>query len=125
MADLDTVEKLICERYNVTTLPGGALSEAMDAARAGDETVLRALIAEREWYRWGEPIDAAMAEEEVSVPEPEVVSVPFIQSGDVSTSTFPSTTTITASNLDVDIISVDSTNDEPPQETPSAPRRRR
>lgn len=65
--DLDAVEKLLCERYNVAELPSGALSDAMAAARAGDEDALRELVAERELYRWREPIEAALGEKPAAV----------------------------------------------------------
>src|SRR5688500_10990568 len=56
MADLQQVEKLLCERYNVRALDG-PLKDAIDA---GDVATLRALIAERGMYRWHAEIMAAL-----------------------------------------------------------------
>lgn len=63
MADLDAVEKLICQRYNVNALPESFI-QAMDAARAGDDDELWQLIADREMYGWSAAISAALAVED-------------------------------------------------------------
>ncbi len=57
MANLQEVEKLLCERYNVAELEG-PLKEAIDA---GDLVSLQALIADRQLYQWHEPVMAALA----------------------------------------------------------------
>lgn len=57
MADLPQVEKLLCERYNVRSLDG-PLKEAIDA---GDVTTLKALIEDRDMYRWNTAIQKALA----------------------------------------------------------------
>ena len=63
---LDTVEALLCERYNVPSLDG-PLKDAIDAARSGGAVdPLRSLLSERELYRWREPIEAALAELDAS-----------------------------------------------------------
>lgn len=56
MANLQEVEKLLCERYNVRLLDG-PLKEAIDA---GDVETLKGLIADRDMYRWHRPIMAAL-----------------------------------------------------------------
>lgn len=55
---MEEIERLLCERYSVAELDG-PLKGAIDA---GDVESLRSLIAERELYRWREPIEAALAE---------------------------------------------------------------
>lgn len=72
---VDTIERLLCERYNVGSLDGiGALSGAIAAARGGDLGALRAAIAGRELYRWRGDIEAALEQAEAEAaaePEPE------------------------------------------------------
>ena len=59
---IDTVERLLCERYNVASLDGlGSLPGAIESARSGDLTPLRAALAGRELYRWERPIEEALA----------------------------------------------------------------
>lgn len=59
---LDEVERLLCERYNVEAIDG-PLKVALDDARSGGAVdPLRLLLAERELYRWREPIEAALAD---------------------------------------------------------------
>ena len=78
MANIELVERLLRERYNVASLDGlGPLSGAVQAARAGDLAPLTQALDERELYRWREPIEAALAEvgdESAVVAEPEPVS---------------------------------------------------
>lgn len=58
---IDTVERLLCERYNVRSLDGlGAIPEAIEAARRGDLAPLRAALDGRDLYRWGPLIMAAL-----------------------------------------------------------------
>jgi hypothetical protein len=68
MADIDTVERLLCQRYNVNELDAGELSRSLAQARGGDTEALRKALGDRELYRWGAPIYAALDEPE---PEPE------------------------------------------------------
>lgn len=71
MLALDTVEKLLCERYNVAAPPEGAVANALAAARVGNLTPLRELVAERELYRYRAPIEAALATLDDPAPEAE------------------------------------------------------
>lgn len=57
MADLQAVEKLLCERYNVRSLDG-PLKDAIDA---GDVEGLKVLIADRNLYRWHDDVVAALS----------------------------------------------------------------
>ena len=58
---IDTVERLLCERYNVRSLDGlGALPEAIAAARHGDLAPLREALDGRDLYQWGPLIMAAL-----------------------------------------------------------------
>lgn len=67
MADIDTAERLLCERYNVQSLDGlGGLLGAVQAARAGDLAPLRTALDGRELYRWRAPIEAALVEPDES-----------------------------------------------------------
>jgi formylglycine-generating enzyme required for sulfatase activity len=75
MANIELVERLLCERYNVASLDGlGPLSGAVQAARAGDLDALTSALDVRELYRWRAPIDAALAEASEPVAETEPVS---------------------------------------------------
>jgi len=67
MSNLAALERLLCERYNVRELDG-PLKDAIDA---NDEVTLRALLSERDLYRWHGPIMAALSGE----PEPAVAEV--------------------------------------------------
>lgn len=72
MRHVDTIERLLCERYNVRSLDGlGALPGAIEAARGGDLTPLRAALEGRELYRWGPAIADAVAAAEAGDDEPE------------------------------------------------------
>lgn len=65
MADIDAVERLLCERYNVRALDGAEeLAAAIETARKGDAGPLKAAIAEREMYRWHDAIHAALRADE-------------------------------------------------------------
>ncbi len=83
MADIDAIERLLCQRYNVAALDAGELSGSLALARAGDDSTLRRLLGERELYRWrspifdalGEPAAVAVAEPQPE-PEEEVTSEP-------------------------------------------------
>lgn len=66
MPDIDAIEGLLCQRYNVQALPAGELSTALSLARGGDISFLRDALASRDLYRWEEPIFAAL-----NIPEPE------------------------------------------------------
>lgn len=71
MADLRTVEKLLCERYNLAELDG----DLADLVARGDVAALRADFATRELYRWREAVldalDAVDAEDpDVEAPAP-------------------------------------------------------
>lgn len=70
MADIDAIERLLCERYNVAVLDAGELSSALAQARSGDPQPLRAALDAREFYRWTDAIyeafDAVEAVEEVA-----------------------------------------------------------
>ena len=58
---IDTVERLLCERYNVRSLDGlGTIPEAVSAARRGDLAPLRAALYGRDLYQWGPLIMAAL-----------------------------------------------------------------
>ena len=65
---LTEVARLLCERYNVEALDG-PLKAAIDAE---DVHALRALLADRELYRWREPIEAALTELAASPSSPAV-----------------------------------------------------
>ncbi|MGE0227767.1 MAG: hypothetical protein AB7I38_11010 [Dehalococcoidia bacterium] len=77
---IDTVERLLCERYNVRSLDGlGALPGAIAAARGGDLGPLRAALEGRDLYQWRRGIEAALAEAEGEIeaePAPEPKSKP-------------------------------------------------
>jgi TATA-binding protein-associated factor Taf7 len=60
MADIDAIERLLCERYNVRELAAGELSASLAQARAGDLQPLRAALDARELYRWRIPVYAAL-----------------------------------------------------------------
>jgi len=67
---IDTVERLLCERYNVSSLDGlGSLPVAIESARQGDLTPLNEALDSRELYRWAKPIRDALGS--VSAPAPE------------------------------------------------------
>jgi hypothetical protein len=78
MANINIVERLLCERYNVGSLDGlGSLAGAVQAARTGDLAPLTQALDGRELYRWRAPIEAALAEADepvVSETEPDPVS---------------------------------------------------
>lgn len=84
MADIDLVERLLCERYNVRSIDGlGTLPEAIAAAREGDLAPLGEALAGRELYHWGSAIRAALVvpsdgsrDEPVAEPEPEPATEP-------------------------------------------------
>ena len=57
MADLVSVERMLCERYNVREIDG-PLKVALDAA---DVATLKELLMDRALYRWQEPIEQALA----------------------------------------------------------------
>lgn len=65
MANLQQVEKLLCERYNVRSLEG-PLKDAIDA---GDVDELTSLIADRNMYRWHGAIQSALRETVDEAPE--------------------------------------------------------
>ncbi len=78
MPDIDAVERLLCERYNVRALDAGELTDALAQARKGSLVALTAVLDARDLYRWREPIYAALAEPVVAekpkakpAPEPE------------------------------------------------------
>lgn len=71
-ARLAAVEALLCERYNVRVLDG-PLKEAIDA---DDVAGLRALLDERDLYRWRSDIYAALPSDEVATPEAETATAP-------------------------------------------------
>ena len=70
MADIDAIERLLCQRYNVHALDSGELSAALTLARGGNEQPLRAALEARELYRWTGPIFEALG----PVKEPEVIT---------------------------------------------------
>ena len=70
MADIDAIERLLCQRYNVHALDSGELSAALTLARGGNEQPLRAALEARELYRWTGPIFKALG----PVKEPEVIT---------------------------------------------------
>jgi len=70
MADIDAIERLLCQRYNVHALDSGELSAALTLARGGNEQPLRASLEARELYRWTGPIFEALG----PVKEPEVIT---------------------------------------------------
>lgn len=70
MADIDAIERLLCQRYNVHALDSGELSAALTLARGGNEQPLRAALEARELYRWTGPIFEALG----PVTEPEVIT---------------------------------------------------
>lgn len=76
MADIDAIERLLCQRYNVAALDGGELSAGLVAARTGNVGPLRAALDARELYRWRdaiyEALDAPEAEAET---EPEAEGI--------------------------------------------------
>jgi hypothetical protein len=63
MPDIDAVERLLCQRYNVRALGEGELTDALAAARAGDVRPLTRALAARDLYRWQEPIALALSSE--------------------------------------------------------------
>lgn len=69
MADIDAIERLLCQRYNVQALDAGELSTALSLARGGDLQPLREALDARNLYRWRDPIYAELA---VVEPEPEI-----------------------------------------------------
>lgn len=70
MADIDAIERLLCQRYNVAALDAGELSGSLALARGGNEQPLRAALEARELYRWTGPIFEALG----PVKEPEVIT---------------------------------------------------
>lgn len=68
MPDIDAIESLLCQRYNVQALDAGELSTALSLARGGDLQPLREALDARNLYRWRDPIYAELAAVE---PEPE------------------------------------------------------
>ena len=79
MADIDAIERLLCQRYNVHALDSGELSAALTLARGGNEQPLRAALEARELYRWTGPIFKALGpvkEPVTPVPDPETEAEP-------------------------------------------------
>jgi hypothetical protein len=77
MADIDTIERLLCQRYNVQALDAGELSTALSLARGGDLRPLREALDARNLYRWREDIYGALdAETEAPAEEPEPETEP-------------------------------------------------
>jgi hypothetical protein len=72
MAALEAVSALLCERYNVPELDG-PLAEAI---AEGSVDRLRVLLADRELYRWHDPIMAALDASQGAPVEPEPVVEP-------------------------------------------------
>lgn len=77
MADLDAIQRLLCQRYNVNALDGGELSTGLAQARNGNLGPLRAALDLREFYRWRDPIYEALDAEVAAEPntEPEVEGI--------------------------------------------------
>jgi hypothetical protein len=61
MADIDAIEGLLCQRYNVRSLGEGELTDAIARARAGELQPLCNALAVRDLYHWHEAIHAALA----------------------------------------------------------------
>lgn len=117
MADLDAIERALCERYNIPSLDG-VLADALAQARSGDEVQLRALLAAREMYGWRETIWAALdargePEAEEAEAEPEVVADSVTESDEVIVTMTAETTLTTPPDV---------TEEEAPK---AAPRSRR
>jgi len=72
MAALEAVSALLCERYNVPELDG-PLAEAI---AEGSVSRLRVLLADRELYRWHDPIMAALDAPQGTPVKPEPVVEP-------------------------------------------------
>jgi hypothetical protein len=72
MPDIDAIERLLCQRYNVQALDAGELSTALALARGGDTQALREALDAREFYRWTNPIYEALNTADVE-PEPETL----------------------------------------------------
>lgn len=83
MADLSEIGRLLALRYNVPEVDG----DLADALAAGDVDEVERLCAEREMYRWTEPIAQAIAaargnaepEPEEAEPEPEEAEAEPVQ----------------------------------------------
>ncbi len=61
LAAVDTLESIICERYNVRSLTGvGPFGEAIEQARLGNIGPIRDALRGREMYRWSESAAAAL-----------------------------------------------------------------
>lgn len=71
MADIDALERLLCQRYNVQALDAGELSTALALARGGELEPLRTALDSREFYRWTDAIYEALDAPAEAEPEAE------------------------------------------------------
>lgn len=63
IAAIDTLERVLCERYRVPSLRGiGALGEAIASARKGNAAPILEAMQGREMYRWGAEAAAALTQ---------------------------------------------------------------
>lgn len=76
MADIDAIQRLLCQRYNVSGLDAGELSHSLAVARGGDLGPLRAALDARELYRWTDAIYEAL-----DAPEAEAETEPEAEGG--------------------------------------------
>ncbi len=112
MPDIDAVERLLCERYNVRALDAGELTDALAQARKGSLVALTAVLDARDLYRWQEPIYAALAKP-VAEPTPRLGFTRVAE-----------TTMLPVQKIDLEPTSKQHDEPDPPAETP-APRGRR
>lgn len=75
MADIDAIERLLCQRYNVNALDGGELSAGLVAARAGNLSPLRVALDARELYRWTDAIYEALDAQDEPTSEPQAEGI--------------------------------------------------
>ena len=81
---VDRIEAALKERYNVGDMPV-QLASAVTDAQAGNSTRLKALLQERELYRWRATIEEALAVleapivEEVALEELPVEVAPIVE----------------------------------------------
>lgn len=78
MPDIDVIERLLCQRYNVQAIDAGELTSALALARGGDTRALRAALDARELYRWRAGIYGALGDEQPE-PEPEADAIEPVQ----------------------------------------------
>src|SRR5262249_42941586 len=61
MTPIERIEQALKERYNVRELPGH-LAAAIEEAKGGSLSALESVLDGREFYRWADDVQSALAE---------------------------------------------------------------